>query len=98
MAYENQRGWNMPPRNEPRAMYITPTANQRSDRAYAGPLRLSTSPGVGPRGALFRDGFGSDLGTDRTSPRGFDPMGTSDERAPRQEASGTINSEIRGRR
>ena len=94
---DSQREW-PPVRGNPRAFYITPDVAQRSDRAYAGPLRMATSPGVGPRGALFRDGFGSDLGTDRISPRGFDPMGTSLERAPRQEASGEISKEVRSRR
>jgi hypothetical protein len=58
-------------------------------------LRLGTAPGVGPRGAL-RPG-GSDMEMDRVSPRGFDPMGTSDTRAPEQQGSELISRD-RGRR
>jgi hypothetical protein len=32
---------------------------------------------------------------DRISPRGFDPMGTSDTRAPAQEASDLLSREVR---
>jgi hypothetical protein len=66
---------------------------ERSNRSLAGPLRLGTSPGVGPRGAI-RNGS-SDLGMDRITPRGFDPMGTSLEREPRQEASDLVAKEVR---
>jgi hypothetical protein len=57
-------------------------------------LRLGTAPGVGPRGAL-RGGNNSDFGMDRVTPRGFDPLGTSDTRAPPQEASTLISKETR---
>ncbi|HEX3525156.1 MAG TPA: hypothetical protein VHT52_24120, partial [Stellaceae bacterium] len=56
---------------------------------------LGTSPGVGPRGAL-RPG-GSDLGMDRISKRGFDPMGTPDTRSNEQEGSELVSRE-RGRK
>ena len=77
-------------------MFQAPDATERSDRSLAGPLRLGPAPCVVPRGAL-RPG-GSDLGTDRVSPRGFDPMGTSDTRAPEQEGSTLISREVRGGR
>jgi hypothetical protein len=59
---------------------------------------MGTSSGVGPRGALFRDGFGSDFGMDRITPRGFDPEGTSLARSGTQESSGLISKEVRGKR
>lgn len=57
---------------------------------------MGTSPGVGPRGAL-RGGANSDFGMDRVSPRGFDPLGTSDSRAPEQEGSTLVSKEVRRR-
>jgi hypothetical protein len=56
-------------------------------------LRLGTAPGVGPKGALLNGN--SDLGLDRITPRGFDPAGTSDTRAPAQEASQLVSREAR---
>lgn len=78
----------------PPAWALTPDCYLKSDRSLAGPLRLGTAPGVGPKGGLA-GGFGTDFGTDRVTPRGFDPMGTSDTRAPRQEATDRVSSEIR---
>jgi hypothetical protein len=67
----------------PPALTQTPDGTLNSGRSLAGPLRLGTAPGVGPRGAL--DGAGaSDFGTDRVSPRRFDPIGTGCERWPRE--------------
>lgn len=96
MTYDNQRPpyW-MRARSNPVAVYVTPTTDQRSDRALAGPLRMGTSRGVGPRGLLAPDSFGSDLGVDRVSPRRFDPMGTSLQRAPLPENSTLISREVR---
>ena len=100
MAEEKQREWprvrarDGTERRSPVGFYQSPDAIERSNRSLVGPLRLGTSPGVGPRGAL-RDGFNSDFGVDRISPRGFDPMGTSLERAPRQEASELVSREVR---
>jgi hypothetical protein len=103
MTQENQREWPRVRRSDgterrsPTGFYQSPDVVQRSDRAVAGPLRLGTAPGVGPRGAL-RNGS-SDFGMDRVSPRGFDPMGTSLEREPRQEPSELVSREVRrGRR
>jgi hypothetical protein len=100
MSRENQREW---PRKrerdgtEPRSpvgFFQSPDAIERSNRSLVGPLRLGTSPGVGPRGAQ-RNGFNSDFGVDRITPRGFDPMGTSLEREPRQESSELVSREVR---
>jgi hypothetical protein len=82
------------PRTSPVGRFQTSDAILKSDRSLAGPLRLSTEPRVGPRGAL-RGGNASDFGMDRVSPRGFDPLGTSDTRAPAQEASTLISKEVR---
>jgi hypothetical protein len=43
----------------------------------------------------LRGGNASDFGMDRVTPRGFDPLGTSDTRAPAQEASTLISKEVR---
>jgi hypothetical protein len=93
---ENRTKW-PPQRNEPVGHYAHPDGTLRSDRSLAGPLRLGTAPGVGPSGFL-RDGNASDFGMDRVSPRGFDPIGTSDTRAPAQEASTLLSRETRTRR
>lgn len=80
-------------RRDPVAKFQTPDAVLRSDRSLAGPLRMGTAPGVGPR----RTGgpTATDFGVDRVSPRGFDPMGTSDTRAPAQEASTLVSRQRR---
>jgi hypothetical protein len=100
MSRESQSPWPRPQqtgsqgyRAEPNACFLSPDGKARSDRSLAGPLRLGTEPRVGPRGAL-RNGS-SDMGVDRVSPRGFDPLGTSDSRAPPQEASTLISKEVR---
>jgi hypothetical protein len=92
----SQREWPAVKR-EPVGHYQTPDGTLRSDRSVAGPLRLGTAPGVGPKGFL-RDGNASDFGMDRVSPRGFDPMGTSDTRAPAQEGSSLLSRETRAKR
>lgn len=76
--------------------FLTPNGFLRSERPVAGPLRLGTEPRVGPRG-LLRDGTASDFEMDRVTPRGFDPMGTSDTRAPAQEGSSLLSRQIRSR-
>ena len=99
MTKESQAPWptqqtkDGTPRSDPTACFLIPDGKTRSDRSLAGPLRLGTEPRVGPRGAV-RNG-GSDFGMDRVSPRGFDPMGTSDSRAPPQEESTLISREVR---
>lgn len=76
-------------RRDPTAKFQTPDGIRRSDRSLAGPLRLGTSPGVGPR--RMGGPTATDFGVDRVSPRGFDPMGTSDTRAPAQEGSELVS-------
>lgn len=80
-------------RNSPTGLFKSATVIERSDRSVSGPLRLGTAPGVGPKGAL-KPGS-SDFGMDRITPKGFDPLGTSDTRAPPQEASDLISREVR---
>ena len=101
MSQEKEREWprvrtrDGTERRSPTGFYQSPDVIEKSNRSLAGPLRLGTSPGVGPRGAV-RNGFnGSDFGMDRVTPRGFDPMGTSLERAPRQEGSELLSREVR---
>ena len=84
-------------RGNPVGHYQHPDGVLKSDRSLAGPLRLGTEPRVGPRGFL-RDGNASDFGMDRVTARGFDPAGTSDTRAPPQEASALLSRESRQKR
>ena len=82
----------------PAALTVSPDGLLSSSRSLVGPLRLGTEPRVGPRGVVS-DGPGeTDVGVDRVTPRGFDPMGTSDTRAPPQEASELISRVGRRRR
>ena len=102
MPIGNQREWppvretNGTERRSPTGFYQHPNVIERSDRSLAGPLRLGTEPRVGPRG-LVRNGS-SDLGMDRISRRGFDPLGTSDERSNVQESSELVSREVRRNR
>ena len=73
-------------RGGPTGFFQTADGVLKSGRSLAGPLRTGTAPGVGPKGAAD-GGNGSDFGTDRISPRGFDPMGTDLDRTGSQEAS-----------
>lgn len=60
----------------PPAITVSPDANLRSNLSLAGPSRLGTAPGVGPKGAPDAAYLVSDLGVDRVSPRGnVDYMG-----------------------
>jgi hypothetical protein len=86
-------------RGDPTARFQTPDGILKSDRSLAGPLRMGTSPGVGPRGSAVATGRvegGSDFGMDRVSPRPFDPMGTPDRRAPDFPESSLVSRDIRG--
>lgn len=66
---------------EPEGFFVSPDAILKSGRSLVGPLREGTAPGpVGPRGGSADQE--SDFGIDSVSPRPFDPMGTSTERAP----------------
>jgi hypothetical protein len=57
---------------------------------------MGTARGVGPSGAV-RIGA-SDFEMDRISPRSFDPMGTSDTRAPEFPSSSLLSKESRSKR
>lgn len=85
-------------KRNPTAYFQTPDGYLKSDRSLAGPLRMGTTPGVGPRGgAVIADyAEGSDFGMDRVSPRDFDPMGTSRARFG-EIPSDLISRQIRGR-
>jgi hypothetical protein len=79
----------------PPACTLTPNGYLKSDRPLVGPLRMGTAPGVGPRNRLDDGTINSDFGTDRVSPRGFDPAGTSSTRGPAQEKSTRTSREVR---
>ena len=97
MSRENQKPW--PARRDsgteirsPTAFFATADGYLKSERSLAGPLRLGTSPPVGPKGA----GRGSsDFGMDRITPRGFDPEGTALDRYGAQESSPLVSRELR---
>jgi hypothetical protein len=59
-------------KGDPAATFVTPDGYLKSDRSLA-TLKMGTSPGVGPKGA---SNGATDFGSDRLSPRGFDPIGT----------------------
>ena len=61
-------------RGNPTAIYATAQGYLISDRQVAGPLRMGTAPGVGPRG---RGGGGgdSDFGMDRLEHAPVDRVG-----------------------
>ena len=84
---------------DPVGRFQTADGILNSARSLAGPLRTGTSPDVGPRqGGATAPGrtFDSDFGTDRVSPREFDPMGTSLRRySPPGIASSLVTSEVR---
>jgi hypothetical protein len=78
-------------RGGPNACFLTPDGFLKSGSSLAGPLRLGTAPGVGPKGDGGGNG-GSDFGMDRIEPRNFDPIGTTRNRF------GEIPSELVRRR
>ena len=77
--------------------FVSPDVYQRSDRAVAGALRYGTTTNVGPKGRNPIESNATDYEMDRVSPRRFDPMGTSLERAPLQENSRLISRSVRSR-
>ena len=92
-----QGEWPTVKRN-PDAFVVTPDAYQKVDRSLAGPLRYGTSEGVGPRGRAIvaEDSERTDLGADRVSPRGEDPMGWPVWGV--QASSDLVSRQIRGRK
>ena len=87
-------------KTSPRGFFQTRDGVLRSDRPLAGPLRTGTSADVGPR-ARARSAGGqsdtSDFGMDRISPRGFDPIGTPDDRIGPQPSSDLVTEQLRKR-
>lgn len=99
MSKENQREWprtrdDGTERRSPTAFFATADGYLKSARSLAGPLRLGTAPPIGPSGAAGNGS--SDFGMDRISPRRFDPIGNSLERAGVREGSPLISRELRG--
>jgi hypothetical protein len=75
MAQHQGRQGEWPPvKRQPDATFQATVGTQRLERSVAGPLRMGTAPGVGPRGAAGNEA--SDYGMDRVTPREFDPIGT----------------------
>lgn len=92
MTKETQREW-FPAKREPVGFFQTADVALKSDRSLAGPLRMGTAPGVGPSGAQL--GGNSDFEVDRTTPRDFDPFGTTRNRFG-EIPSARISKEVRG--
>lgn len=87
-------------KRSPTGFFEGPDGTLRSNRSLAGPLRTGTSADVGPRArarAASGEGRDSDFGMDRISPRGFDPMGTPDDRIGPQPSSDLITEQLRKR-
>ena len=84
--------------NQPVGYFVTADAYLRSDRSLAGPLRMGTDPGVGPRGrAVVADrSRATDFGMDHIV-REFDPMGTALSRYGPREPTTLCAEQIRGR-
>jgi hypothetical protein len=83
-------------RRAPSAFFTSPDGFLKSERSLAGPLRRGTAAGVGPSGATTNGS--SDFGMDRISPRRFDPIGNSLNRAGERESSPLISRELRAPR
>lgn len=93
MSRENQREW-LPAKGEPVGWFQTADVIQRSTRSLAGPLRMGTEPRIGPRRAVLSGN--TDFEMDRTTPKDFDPIGTTRNRFG-EIASARISREIRDR-
>jgi hypothetical protein len=84
----------------PAGFFQTRDGVLKSGRSLAGPLRTGTSADVGPRArsrAASGEGRDSDFGMDRISPRGFDPIGTPDDRIGPQPSSDLVTEQLRKR-
>ena len=91
-----QNPWPSIMKRERVADFLSPDGYLRHERPVAGPLRMGTEPRVGPRG-LVAGGTASDFEMDRISKRGFDPLGTPDERTNVQESSPLLSRAVRAR-
>lgn len=80
--------------------FATPNGYQRSDRDLAGPLRMGTTPEVGPKGAaVWADrSFRSDYGMDRVDGTASTDINKGTSQPPPPLHSDLIAREIRGRR
>jgi hypothetical protein len=87
-------------RDAPLGFFQTPDGVLKSTRSLAGPLRTGTEPRVGPRADgrnAAGEGRDSDFGMDRITPRGFDPIGTSDDRIGPMPSSSLVTEQVRRR-
>lgn len=85
-------------KRNPEAYFQSAQGLMKSDRSLAGPLRLGTTPGAGPKGGAVLGNNSSDFGMDRIAPRDdWDPMGTTRSRSG-EIPSDLISREIRGRK
>jgi hypothetical protein len=87
-------------RGSPTGYYQGSDGVMKSSRSLAGPLRTGTEPRVGPRSggrSAVGESRDSDFGMDRISPRGFDPIGTPDDRIGPQPSSDLVTEQIRKR-
>lgn len=82
-------------RNTPTGRFLSPDGVFASNRELVGPLRTGTAPGCGPRGRAVEaaDSVETDMGLDRVTPRGRDPMGWP-VKDP-QPASGLVATQVR---
>lgn len=78
------------------ADFVTPNGYLRSERSLAGPLRMGTTPNVGPKG-LVAGGTASDFEMDRM-PRRFDPIGSHNDRTPPRPTSTLLSRAVRSRK
>jgi hypothetical protein len=92
MSKETQKEWPAVKGN-PVGHFKNSDAILRSGRSLAGPLRMGTAPGVGPKGAP--DAGASDFGMDGITPRRFDPIGEQSVRAPAKEESTLLSRDMR---
>lgn len=84
-----------PVKREKIADFVTPDGYLRSERSVAGPLRMGTTPDVGPKG-LVAGGTASDFEMDRM-PRRFDPVGSHNDRTPPRPTSTLLSRAVRAR-
>ena len=78
------------------ADFLSPDGFKRSERSVAGPLRMGSAPGVGPKG-LVSGGTASDYEMDRM-PRRFDPIGSHNDRTPPRPTSTLLSRAVRSRK
>ena len=95
-----QGEWPRVKRNPDPVFFTGPDGYHRSDRELAGPLRMGTTPPVGPKGAAVwadRD-FKSDLGMDRIDGTAGRDINKGTSQPPPPYKSDLLAREIRGRK